>query len=535
MLRADGPVSFAGFVIDASDARLLGAGGPVHLGRKAFQVLEALVARPGRLLTKEELFETVWDGSAVSESVLTSAIKDLRRALGDESKSPRFIESVYGRGYRFIAPVTPTPQHVLADATAAATEPRETADAARPQIPPAAPTDYVPTAYKLSDRSLSRRAMLGWGAAGAIAAAGAGFGIVRALRPTMPPEIDGLITQSWHLMDQDTLEGHNQAIGLLRRVVELAPDYADGWGLLGVAYAVPSHQGERTDGLMLRARARAAATRALALDAGNGIGELALALELPTIGHWRARDRHFDRALADRPDDDDVLTFVGAAQHANGRPSAAIDLYDRIRQRPLRPLPYSNFIRALWSAGRIEETDRALDDATALYPTQANIWYDRFCVYVSSDRAEAALALVTDPASRPPQFDGSAAAHMADVAKAARDPGSPNAERALAMMVEKARSSAFVAQITLRFAGIIGALDTAFALADAYYFSRGFAIPDANRPGSATSLDQRWTRFLFEPQAAAMRADRRFEPLVAEIGLDAYWRASGKPPDYRAA
>lgn len=107
-------VRFAEFLLDLRDERLIGPSGPVRIGNKAYQVLWALVALEGRLLTKEELFETVWDGTVVSESALTSVIKELRRALGDDTKTPRFIESVYGRGYRFLAPVSeaepPEPQ-----------------------------------------------------------------------------------------------------------------------------------------------------------------------------------------------------------------------------------------------------------------------------------------------------------------------------------------------------------------------------------------------------------------------------------------
>jgi DNA-binding winged helix-turn-helix (wHTH) protein/TolB-like protein len=99
-------VRFAEFVLDSGDERLIGPGGPVRIGNKAYRVLWALVGLDGRLLTKEELFETVWDGTVVSESALTSVIKELRRALGDDPKNPRFIESVYGRGYRFLAPVS---------------------------------------------------------------------------------------------------------------------------------------------------------------------------------------------------------------------------------------------------------------------------------------------------------------------------------------------------------------------------------------------------------------------------------------------
>ena len=94
---------FDNFTLDRTDERLLGPDGPVHIGNKAFRVLEALIDADGQLLTKDALFENVWKGTIVSDSALTSVIKELRRALGDQTKQPRFIESVYGRGYRFLA------------------------------------------------------------------------------------------------------------------------------------------------------------------------------------------------------------------------------------------------------------------------------------------------------------------------------------------------------------------------------------------------------------------------------------------------
>jgi DNA-binding winged helix-turn-helix (wHTH) protein/tetratricopeptide (TPR) repeat protein len=99
-------IAFGDYVIDRSDERVLAPDGPVKLGNKAYRVLLALAEHDGRLLTKDALFSSVWDGTTVSESALTSVIKELRRALGDVSRTPRYIESVYGRGYRLLAPVT---------------------------------------------------------------------------------------------------------------------------------------------------------------------------------------------------------------------------------------------------------------------------------------------------------------------------------------------------------------------------------------------------------------------------------------------
>ncbi len=71
------------------------------------EVLLALVARAGELLTREELLEKVWSDVHVQEEVLTRAIADLRKALDDDRKDPRYIETIPKRGYRVVAPVAP--------------------------------------------------------------------------------------------------------------------------------------------------------------------------------------------------------------------------------------------------------------------------------------------------------------------------------------------------------------------------------------------------------------------------------------------
>jgi DNA-binding winged helix-turn-helix (wHTH) protein/tetratricopeptide (TPR) repeat protein len=103
--EAGADLGFGDFQILRADERLVGPQGPVKLGNKAYRVLLMLAERQGRLLTKYELFSSVWDGMYVSESALTSVVKELRRALGDSSTAPRYIESVYGRGYRLLASV----------------------------------------------------------------------------------------------------------------------------------------------------------------------------------------------------------------------------------------------------------------------------------------------------------------------------------------------------------------------------------------------------------------------------------------------
>lgn len=92
-------------VLDCEDERAWNGGDPVRLGGKAFQLLCTLMRRPRTLVTKDELFDAVWPGVAVSEAVLTTAIKEIRQALGDQARSPRLIETVHRRGYRFLLDV----------------------------------------------------------------------------------------------------------------------------------------------------------------------------------------------------------------------------------------------------------------------------------------------------------------------------------------------------------------------------------------------------------------------------------------------
>jgi predicted ATPase/DNA-binding winged helix-turn-helix (wHTH) protein len=96
---------FGPFRLDLRDERLRRGQEVLPLQPKLFAVLRCLVTQAGQLVTKDALLEAVWPETAVSESVLTAAIRHLRRVLADRARTPRFIETVHRRGYRFIAPV----------------------------------------------------------------------------------------------------------------------------------------------------------------------------------------------------------------------------------------------------------------------------------------------------------------------------------------------------------------------------------------------------------------------------------------------
>jgi predicted ATPase/DNA-binding winged helix-turn-helix (wHTH) protein len=101
---------FGPYRLDASNERLQRGNQVVRLTGKAFAVLCYLLGRPGQLVTREELFRAVWPETVVSDAALTTCIKEIRKALKDQTKTPQYIETVHRRGFRFIARLAPASQ-----------------------------------------------------------------------------------------------------------------------------------------------------------------------------------------------------------------------------------------------------------------------------------------------------------------------------------------------------------------------------------------------------------------------------------------
>lgn len=98
-------IRFPPFLLDRSAGTLLRDAEVVHLRPRTWNVLCHLAERPGRLVTKDELLDAVWSDAVVTEGTLTNSIRELRAALGDDARSPRFVETVHRRGFRFVADV----------------------------------------------------------------------------------------------------------------------------------------------------------------------------------------------------------------------------------------------------------------------------------------------------------------------------------------------------------------------------------------------------------------------------------------------
>ena len=96
-------VSFGRYRFEFETARLWSGESEVRLTPKASAVLRVLVTNAGKPVSREELFASVWNGTAVTDDALTTCIQELRKALADDVKQPRFIETRHRRGYRFVA------------------------------------------------------------------------------------------------------------------------------------------------------------------------------------------------------------------------------------------------------------------------------------------------------------------------------------------------------------------------------------------------------------------------------------------------
>ncbi len=117
---------FGPFHFDSANQCLWRAGHRIDLAPKPFAVLCCLITHAGRLVTKEELLQTVWPDVCVTDAVLKVRIREVRALLGDNVRAPQFIETMHRRGYRFIANIRQASNFALAAVPVAAITNQET-------------------------------------------------------------------------------------------------------------------------------------------------------------------------------------------------------------------------------------------------------------------------------------------------------------------------------------------------------------------------------------------------------------------------
>jgi len=108
-MQPEASLCFGPYRFDRQSEQLWRGKHEVKLTPKALELLRTLITRSGQVVTKDELFQAVWPDTVVSDDALTSCVQELRQALRDDARKPRFIETVHRRGFRFLPTVTTQP------------------------------------------------------------------------------------------------------------------------------------------------------------------------------------------------------------------------------------------------------------------------------------------------------------------------------------------------------------------------------------------------------------------------------------------
>lgn len=123
---------FDGFELDLTKAELRSGGFPVHIEPQVYALLALLIQNRDRLVSKDEIIDKVWGGRFISESAVSSRVKSLRQALGDNGTEQRYVKTIHARGFRFGADVQISEAKVLAAGDAS--EKSRVPDDGRPSI-----------------------------------------------------------------------------------------------------------------------------------------------------------------------------------------------------------------------------------------------------------------------------------------------------------------------------------------------------------------------------------------------------------------
>lgn len=352
-------------------------GAEIYLRQQSFELLLYLVSHRDRLVGKDELHEQIWRGVAVSDDAIVQCVADIRRALGDDARAPRFVRTVAKRGYRFVAPV-------------------EEIDPLGPVEPVAQPA-HVPQVSRRSPKAtptvllVAVLAMLAMVTRPAGPAAVSVTGDLEAYRHY----VEG-IEHSRALRPAD-------AVAAFERAVARDPQFALAHARIGYVYAVRHAQLDRarphltaalagTNRLSDRERLRVTAWLAIAEQAYDQAiaatralldrypDDVETAVELVTLLHGEGRlDEALavaQRAAAVAPDDRSVLNVLGSSASLLGRHDEAVTAQRRqIALSPASANALDSLGMALQWAGRYEEAIESYQHATEMDPGFEVAWF----------------------------------------------------------------------------------------------------------------------------------------------------------------
>jgi DNA-binding winged helix-turn-helix (wHTH) protein/tetratricopeptide (TPR) repeat protein len=469
---------------------------------RVMQLLVALHRARGLVVSKDDLVALCWGGRIVGEDAINRVVSRLRHDLAKVTGDAVRIETITKVGYRLHAHGKGQPGGI---------------------------------ALTSADR-MDRRRMVLMGTAAVGAAAIGGLAWQRSHSDDLTPEARALIAKGRASMDENTLDQLSNAVAQFRQATTIAPDSAEAWGTLALAYRILSKIAPRDQSVQYSARSHDAAQRALSLDPGTGDAVAAEVLSVPMYRNWLAFEQRCRPALGRFPKHPVLHEVLGNFLCEVGRTRESLMHVERaIRYGGRTPVRCMYKAWLLEDLGRIEDADRAFDDAFRVWPRHYAIWFTRLYHLAQYGRPAEALAMIDGP-NRPvgiPEWNF-AMTRLQIVAMQTRRPDDIAA--AVKALVDGAHKGTGFAENAIIFAGAVGSIDAAFAVADAYFFDRGFTVGErrfSDEQGMYTAMRRRHTYMLFRGPAAPLRSDVRFNSLVRAVGLEDYWAKSHKQPDYR--
>jgi len=483
--------------VEPSTRQLKSATRSETLEPRVMQVLVALF-RFGDILTKDDLILRCWDGRVVGDDAINRVLSRIRHVAADIGHGSFSVETITKVGYRL-------------HATEVAGEPAGKSHDQGSQ----------------SGRS-RRNMMLAAGAAGAAVLVGLPLAW-RSFGSKEYRQAEEFYQRALTLRGSASPEDNRQAIAYLREAVRIAPDHGAAWGGLAYSYRSALLGGEPDQAAGLEARLQESLRQADRHDPGNADAAIARRLQGHFFGRWETMEPVY-RELASRfPRHPTGHYLLGSLLMDVGRWNEAVDALRIAKVRSaLAPFPRYKLTVALWSAGRISDAEREIDDAMR-WSVHSSIWQTKVKLLAMTGRTEAALAVLNDASGRPADTTEEHIRRWRLFLAAMSSRLVTDVDRAMEAIVSSARQIAAPVPEAFQCA-MLGRTEPALAILEGCYLGIGEWAD--KRPADPTG---NVAHPLFQPQAESLWTEPRFTRLLDGIGLERYWRAAGRKPDYRLA
>jgi len=503
--RAD--LELGGATVRPSLRTIAGPAGSLTIEPRVMQVLLALHDAGGAVRTREDLLQACWGGVIVGEDSLHRAIAEVRRAAR-VTGGTFSVETIPRVGYRLTVP--------------------EGAHAQTEVVPPPDPEAQSERPPLMT----RRRLVIGGTAAAGFGAGGLWFG----LRDRADPRVTELIDRGRAALRDALPASDAAAMRLFREAAGLAPDDAAPWGWLALALRENALRARLGEAEALYREAEQATRRALAIDPREPNARVASAQAQEQIEGRIAYEDRLRAVLADASDNIAGLTALTSFLQSVGRTRESWDANARaVALEPLAAVQQQRRALKHWIFNRQTEADATIDGALRRWPRHPLLWHARLIIYAFTGRPRAALALIQDAETRPPEETPAALEvwRASLVAKETRNPADVQVARE-ANLAAATRSPGAAANAIIILSGL-GEVDAAYAVAEGFLLRRG---PIVGRTAGAWGTEwaqhpgHRRTQWLFTPATNAFRADPRYGVFCRDIGLADYWRQRGIAPDY---